>query len=75
MVAADALETEVRQLCARLVSHAPLTTSVTKEALRRIRNGALPDGDDLVRACYGSDDFAEGVSAVTEKRQPQWTGS
>jgi hypothetical protein len=34
----------------------------------------LPDGDDLVRACYGSEDFKTGVGAFVDKREPQWTG-
>jgi enoyl-CoA hydratase/carnithine racemase len=47
---------------------------VSKEAIRRILHAGLPDGDDLVRACYGSDDFRIGVQAFVEKREPQWTG-
>jgi enoyl-CoA hydratase/carnithine racemase len=47
---------------------------VSKEAIRRIVQSGLPDGDDLVRACYASDDFHEGVRAFVEKRQAQWTG-
>jgi enoyl-CoA hydratase/carnithine racemase len=37
-------------------------------------HAGLPDGDDLVRACYGSDDFKTGVNAFVEKRTPRWTG-
>ena len=47
---------------------------VTKEAIRRLLHAGLPDGDDLIRACYGSDDFRIGVSAFVDKREPQWTG-
>jgi enoyl-CoA hydratase len=51
-----------------------VTMRVSKEAIRRILHAGLPDGDDLVRACYGSDDFRIGVAAFVEKREPQWTG-
>ena len=47
---------------------------VSKEAIRRILQAGLPDGDDLVRACYDSDDFRLGVNAFVEKREPIWTG-
>jgi hypothetical protein len=47
---------------------------VSKEAIGRILHAGLPDGDDLVRACYGSDDFRIGVKAFVEKRTPVWTG-
>jgi enoyl-CoA hydratase/carnithine racemase len=68
------LDRRVAELTARLAQHAPVTMRVSKEAIRRIVQGGLPDGDDLVRACYGSDDFRIGVTAFVEKRAPQWTG-
>jgi enoyl-CoA hydratase len=61
-------------LCARLAQHAPITMRVSKEAIRRLLHAGLPDGDDLVRACYGSDDFRRGVRAFVNKREPQWMG-
>jgi enoyl-CoA hydratase/carnithine racemase len=48
---------------------------VSKEAIRRILHAGLPDGEDLVRACYGSEDFRIGVKAFVEKQEPAWTGS
>jgi enoyl-CoA hydratase/carnithine racemase len=68
------LDRRVAELTARLAQHAPVTMRVSKEAIRRIVQAGLPDGDDLVRACYGSDDFRIGVTAFVEKRAPQWTG-
>jgi enoyl-CoA hydratase len=68
------LDRRVAELTARLAQHAPVTMRVSKEAIRRIAQAGLPDGDDLVRACYGSDDFRIGVTAFVEKRAPQWTG-
>ena len=32
------------------------------------------DGDDLVRQCYGSEDFRTGVRSFVEKKEPQWIG-
>jgi enoyl-CoA hydratase len=68
------LDRRVAELTRRLTRHAPVTMRVSKEAIRRILHAGLPDGDDLVRACYGSDDFRIGVAAFVEKREPQWTG-
>jgi enoyl-CoA hydratase len=67
------LDRRIAELSQRLTRHAPVTMRVTKEAIRRILHAGLPDGDDLVRACYGSD-FRIGVTAFVEKREPQWTG-
>jgi enoyl-CoA hydratase len=69
-----ALDQRIAELCERLQQHAPITMRVTKEAIRRLTLAALPDGDDLVRACYGSEDFRIGVRAFVEKRTPAWTG-
>ncbi len=59
---------------ARLVaSHAPLTLRATKEALRRLRD-SLPPDEDLIRLCYTSADFREGMEAFLGKRTPAWQG-
>jgi enoyl-CoA hydratase/carnithine racemase len=68
------LDRRVAELTAQLAQHAPVTMRVSKEAISRIVQAGLPDGDDLVRACYGSDDFRIGVKAFVEKRAPHWTG-
>src|SRR5215813_2485926 len=74
IVAPADLDRRVAELADRLAHHAPITMRVTKEAIRRLLHAGLPDGDDLVRACYGSADFKIGVDAFVGKREPQWTG-
>lgn len=71
---ADELDAMTDRLCARLASLAPVTQSVSKEGLRRWVVQALPDGEDLIRRCYGSSDFHEGVDAFVAKRSPVWKG-
>jgi enoyl-CoA hydratase len=70
----SALNARIAELCERIVSHAPVTLRVTKEAMLRLMRAGVPDGEDLVRACYGSDDFKIGVRAFVDKRKAEWTG-
>jgi enoyl-CoA hydratase/carnithine racemase len=68
------LDRRIAELTDRLAHHAPITMRVSKEAIRRlIHAGPLTD-DDLIRACYGSDDFRIGVRAFVDKKEPAWTG-
>ena len=74
---ADAAELDAKApaLCALLAKNAPVTMRVSKEAIRRVIAEGLPQGDDLIRACYGSRDFKIGVDAFLDKKKPVWTGS
>ena len=44
-----------------------LAIGLASEALRRLRAAGLPDGDDLVREAYASQDFSDRVAAFLAK--------
>lgn len=69
------LEHEAKQLAERLMKLAPITQKSSKLSLARIMRNQLPDCDDLIRECYGSRDFHNGVSAFLEGRPPVWIGA
>jgi enoyl-CoA hydratase len=73
-VEAAQLDAASDQLCQKLASLAPVTQAVSKEALERLLVRELPDAEDLIRRCYGSADFQEGVQAFVAKRSPAWRG-
>ena len=71
---AEALEGEANQLAERLMKLAPVTQKSSKQALARIMKRNLPDCSDLIRECYGSEDFKNGVASFLEGKPPVWTG-
>lgn len=76
VVAADRVADEARALAAELAVRAPSTIAATKALLQRLRDHRRPlpgSADDIVAACYGSEEFREGVAAFLEGRAPKWT--
>jgi enoyl-CoA hydratase len=69
-----ALQVRAAELATTLAGHAPLTMRATREALRRFRDNLPPD-EDLIRLCYTSQDFKEGMDAFLTKRTPVWRGA
>ena len=68
-----ALSHRADELAETLSGHAPLTMRVTREAMRRLRQGRQDD-HDLISKCYMSEDFREGLEAFLEKRPAHWKG-
>ena len=57
-----------------LLGHAPLSMWAAKEAVRRIRRAAIPNGDDIVSRVFGSADFHTAVEAFATKQPVVWQG-
>jgi enoyl-CoA hydratase/carnithine racemase len=77
-VVADAEQHGVA-LAAEIASLAPLSLRGTKRVLRALHTepepALLAELHALRDAAFRSEDFAEGVRAFSEKRQPRWRGS
>jgi enoyl-CoA hydratase/carnithine racemase len=74
IAAPEALDAEVAALCERIAGYAPITIAVTRTLLARLAEGVEESDEALIRHCYGSADFHEGVDAFVNKRPARWTG-
>ena len=68
------LDDALARLTGTLLSHAPLSMKAAGQAVARLRRATLPDGDDLVREVFGSEDFRAGVRAFVAREQVTWRG-
>ena len=79
MLPAGDLETYVRDYAGMIAANAPLTVKAAKFAINQaIKDESQRDlarCDELVRACFVSNDYVEGRRAFMEKRKPEFTGT
>ncbi|WP_166980648.1 enoyl-CoA hydratase [Paramicrobacterium fandaimingii] len=67
------LDARVEAVVRGIRRSAPRSLAALKALDRRAGTADFHD-EDLLRSCYGSDDFREGVRAFLEHRHPQWKG-
>jgi len=70
----DDLESATEGVVETLLGHAPISMWAAKEAVRRFRRAAIPDGDDIVARAFGSKDFRRAVAAFATKERVAWEG-
>ena len=69
------LQQEVWHLAADLSTRARSTIVATKAMMLRLRDHRRPPmgaADDIIRECYASPEFKEGVDAFLDGRRPSW---
>lgn len=78
VVPSQRLEGEVAAIAAEIAANAPLTIRAAKAAIngltRQPESADLSELTSLVRACFESEDYAEGRRAFLEKRKPRFEG-
>jgi len=75
VVAAAELEATVAGVAAAISEGAPLSVHAAKASIGAALAGSPSDAvDDVIRACWASEDLAEGRQAFAEKRPPVWRG-
>ncbi len=79
MVEEAEIDASVRKICGMIAANAPLTIRAAKQAMIEIDKE--PAGFDaalceqMVQACFASDDYKEGRRAFMDKRKPVFRGS
>jgi len=75
---ADQLDALTNQLVAELLACAPIAVGLSKRVMDAAAKPALASTLEqevtVQQICAASDDFAEGVAALTEKRDPNFSG-
>ena len=71
---ASLCDQRARDLAIHMTKLAPLTISATRDGLSRLAMRSIPADIDLIRRCYLSDDFLEGINAFFAKRKANWSG-
>ena len=75
VVVSGELRQEAIKVAAELSTRARSTIAATKAMMLRLRDHRRPasgSADDIIRECYASKEFKEGVVAFLEGRRPQW---
>lgn len=75
VVMSSELPQEAIKVATELSTRARSTITATKAMLIRLRDHRRPpagSADDLIRECYGSAEFKEGVRAFINREKPRW---
>jgi enoyl-CoA hydratase len=73
----DSLEAYTRQYCSTIADNAPMTMHALKRTVGELVRGEKADlaaCENLVKACFDSQDYIEGRRAFMEKRRPVFRG-